>query len=98
MLYYNLMTKILRNINPYRENTMTATKKFDSKLLKDATFYPDTKVLDVTFKTNNEIYRYAGVPEKVYEGLVHAESKGGYFLKNIRDTYKFTKVSNDTTK
>lgn len=32
-------------------------------------------------------YDYFGVPEHVYTGLLHAESKGRYFNQFIRDRY-----------
>lgn len=36
-----------------------------------------SRTLEVQFK-NGGIYRYSGVPESVYRGLMNASSKGGY--------------------
>lgn len=36
-----------------------------------------------------EWLKYGEVPVRVYEGLKKAESKGGYFNREIRDTYQY---------
>jgi hypothetical protein len=49
-------------------------------------------VIFVTFK-NRSRYSYEGVPEKLYEELVKAESVGKFFNTNIKNVYPFKKVS-----
>lgn len=34
-----------------------------------------------------DIYRYGGVPELVFHGLIHASSKGRYYNDHIKDRY-----------
>ena len=48
-------------------------------------------VLEVVFNTGRT-YQYGDVPPEVYEGLLNAESKGRYFLANIRDVYEYWQV------
>ena len=43
-----------------------------------------TETLEVEF-VSKSIYQYFRVPEDVYEGLMNASSKGGYFAKAIKD-------------
>ena len=37
-------------------------------------------------------YEYAEVPEHVFHELLHAESKGRYFLEHIRDNFSYVRV------
>ena len=53
---------------------------------------PDSKMLFVEFKSGR-IYRYADVPEKVYKGLMKAESHGTFFDEKIKNAgYEFEKL------
>ena len=36
---------------------------------------------------NGGVYDYLNVPREVYEGLMKADSKGGYYNREIRDKY-----------
>ena len=49
--------------------------------------------LQIKFK-HGGIYDYTPVTEEQYKEMMEAESKGGYFTKNIRDnsSIKYTKV------
>lgn len=53
-----------------------------------------SRVLEVEFK-HGGVYRYSGVPERVYVGLITAESVGGYFHANIKkgNQYPYRKVN-----
>lgn len=48
------------------------------------------KDLDVEFKSG--VYRYADVPEYVYQGLLSAPSAGSYHHMNIKGVFNFTKL------
>lgn len=37
---------------------------------------------------NGDTWNYAGVPERVFAGLLGAESKGGYFRRFVRGRYE----------
>lgn len=37
-------------------------------------------------------YKYSGVPEDDYDGLMGAPSKGQFFASNIKDAYPYQRV------
>lgn len=39
------------------------------------------------------VYQYLGVPAKIYQQLLRAESKGRFFNCEIRDVYPYVQVS-----
>ncbi|OKP31350.1 KTSC domain-containing protein [Serratia fonticola] len=45
-----------------------------------------SRTLEVEF-LSGEIYQYSGVPLGVYQSLMHAPSKGGYFSSTIRNYF-----------
>lgn len=49
------------------------------------------QILDIEFQTGSK-YRYRNVPMATFNGLANAESRGKYFVENIRNKFKFTKV------
>jgi hypothetical protein len=49
-----------------------------------------TSVLVIEFNSGS-VYRYLGVPEHVYQGLMKASSKGTYFNNEIKDAYRYSK-------
>lgn len=46
----------------------------------------------VTFRDNETIYKFEGIPQNVVDEWTAAESKGRYFAKNIRGKYPFGKI------
>jgi len=54
---------------------------------------PGVEQLDVRF-LSGDTYRYFGVPEDVYEGLLHPPggSHGKYFYAHIRDDFPYEKL------
>ena len=44
-------------------------------------------------KFKNSLYIYYGVPESIFNGLLHAGSKGEYHHENIKWNYKYSKIS-----
>lgn len=59
----------------------------DSSAISRAEYYAETKNLDIWFVESGGPYRYYGVPEAVYLGLLSAASAGQYFNTYIRDQY-----------
>lgn len=59
----------------------------------------DLGTLYVQFKDERsrpgDIYRYYGVPYKIYHKLVAAPSKGHAFWKYIRNKYQYSKLTGD---
>lgn len=53
---------------------------------------PGMGALTITFKSGST-YRYDGVDEATYSGLLAAGSPGSYFAAVIKDGYPFTRLS-----
>ena len=66
-------------------------EQVESTLIKEISYDAATQVLTVVFVNSEDVYEYKGVPASVYEELKNAESKGSYFVKNIKEKYEFTK-------
>jgi hypothetical protein len=63
----------------------------ESSMIHAVGYDPEKHILEVVFNTGRT-YQYADVPPEVYEGMLKAESKGRYFLANIRDVYPYWQV------
>lgn len=61
-----------------------------SEALSKVDYNADSKDLTLVFERGT--YKFAGVPQKVYDGLMASESKGTYFQKKIKGKYEATKV------
>jgi lysyl-tRNA synthetase class 2 len=64
---------------------------FESSVIRSADYDPEARTLDVVF-TAGRHYRYFGVPESEYGGLITASSAGAYFNAHIRDQYDFIEL------
>ena len=64
----------------------------DSSNIASVGYDEDRQVLEIEFQ-GGEIYQYSDVPKSMYERLMSAGSKGQYFRQNIKDTYKYDKVT-----
>lgn len=62
-----------------------------SSNLKSVGYDSTTDILEIEFK-NGGIYRYSGIPARVYDELMSSSSHGRYFHKNIREKYPTKKV------
>lgn len=51
-----------------------------------------TSILEVVFRAGG-VYRYQGVPESIYQGLMSAPSHGTFFQRHVKAQYPFVKVS-----
>ncbi|HFC6730839.1 TPA: KTSC domain-containing protein [Neisseria meningitidis] len=47
--------------------------------------------MEIRFK-NGSLYRYKGVPQTVYDELLHAPSKGRYLHSQIKPFYPYRRV------
>jgi hypothetical protein len=63
----------------------------ESSLIKEVGYDAVTKVLTVIFVKGDEKYLYKNVPADVYAALMVAESKGKYFVENIKGKFEFAK-------
>ncbi|MDK2014636.1 MULTISPECIES: KTSC domain-containing protein [unclassified Deinococcus] len=62
-----------------------------SSNLASVAYDPSSHTLEVAFN-NGGLYRYAGVPAAVHQGLMAAASHGSYFAAHIRNRYPTTKI------
>ena len=67
-------------------------QQLDSSNLKSAEYDDETKILEITF-LNGSTYRYERVPFKLFNGLTNADSPGGYFSRQIRNSFGFERIS-----
>ena len=58
----------------------------ESSMIHAVGYDPTTQELEVVFNSG-KTYVYTGVPQKVYDGLMSAESKGQYMRAFIIDVY-----------
>ena len=65
--------------------------EIESSMIQAVGYDEKLKELEVVFNSGN-VYRYAQVPKKEYEGLLKADSKGQYMRANIIDVYPYYSV------
>ena len=53
----------------------------------------EDNVLEIEFHSEGSIYRYFQVPEQEYKQLMSASSHGKYLNQNIKNKYKYEKIS-----
>lgn len=51
----------------------------------------DDETLEIEFHSGG-VYRYADVPQAVYQELLSAQSHGSYFHENIRGEYDYRRI------
>lgn len=51
----------------------------------------DSETLEVEFK-NGALYQYFDVPQRIFDGLISADSVGGYLAQNIKGVYRYSRV------
>lgn len=61
-----------------------------SSKLVNVGFDSSAMILRIEFKDG--VYEYFGVPERIYNELMEADSKGIYFKRYIKDRYRFVRV------
>ena len=66
--------------------------KLDSKMLGSVAYDPDKQTLYLRFRTG-EVYRYFGFSAEDYQNFLNAESRGKYFLANIRDRFRYERLA-----
>lgn len=65
----------------------------ESTTLGSASHDAQATVLELQFR-NGAVYQYFGVPPRIYSDLLRADSKGGYFNRNIRGKYPYQRIQN----
>ena len=64
----------------------------ESSMIHAVGYDPETQTLEVVFNSG-QTYCYEDVPPDECEGLMAAESKGGYMRANIIDMYPYYPLS-----
>jgi KTSC domain len=72
-----------------------ARVELQSTSLNAATYGEQDATLELEFQSG-AVYRYLGVPEKVYRELLSAASQGRYFNQHIRNRFPYTKIDPGT--
>jgi hypothetical protein len=54
--------------------------------------YSANATLELEFRSG-ALYRYFAVPHAVFEQLLHADSKGAYFNRNIRNRFPYQRLA-----
>jgi KTSC domain len=63
-----------------------------SSALERVSYDEAAHTLRATFRESGRTYIYQQVPLELYNGLIAAESMGGYFNAHIRDHFPFREV------
>jgi hypothetical protein len=64
----------------------------NSSNIASVAYDEDQQRLEVEFANGSE-YHYSGVEPAVYAGLMAADSVGKYFNANVKNAYRFQKVT-----
>lgn len=67
-------------------------KPVDSTTMRSVGYEAPSRILEIEFDSG-AVYQYLGVPARIYQQLLRAESKGRYFNSEIRDIYSYVQVS-----
>jgi KTSC domain len=85
-------------LNPTAQRSLTAAdepngdsavrQSVKSSMILSVGYDSATNVLEIEFRRGPRVYRYSGVPEFLYQGLMAAPSKGQFFTSRIADLYR----------
>jgi hypothetical protein len=63
----------------------------ESSMIHAIGYDKEKRVLEIVFNTGRT-YQYLDVPPEAYDNLMKADSKGRYFLSNIKDMYEYRQL------
>ena len=55
-------------------------------------YYFDRSILEIQFKSNAQVWHYFDFPESFWHDFKGSDSKGKYFLANIKGQYSESRV------
>ena len=64
----------------------------ESKLLTAVTYAAENHVLYLRFRSG-DVYRYFDFPPELYRDFLDAESKGRFFLSEIRNQFRYDRLA-----
>jgi hypothetical protein len=65
----------------------------ESKLFVSAAYNAETHILYLRFRSGGDVYRYFEFPEDQFKDFIEAESRGRYFLDQIRDQFRYERLA-----
>lgn len=65
---------------------------FESKLLTSAAYDSEGSILYLRFHSG-DVYRYFDFPAAQYQQFLNADSRGRYFLANIRNQFRYERLA-----
>jgi len=65
----------------------------ESKMFTAAAYDADEQILYLRFRSTGDVYRYFELPPDQYQQFLAAESRGRYFLANIRDHFRYERMA-----
>jgi hypothetical protein len=74
------------------KNEAMRRRAVDSTTMRSVGYQAKSHILEIEFDSGAG-YQYLGVPARIYEQLLRAESKGRYFNSEIRESYAYVQVS-----
>ena len=63
-------------------------KSVSSSFLDKVGYDAQAKVLAIQMKNSSDVYLYQDVPQELYDDLLAAESKGGFYVKNVKGKFR----------
>jgi hypothetical protein len=63
-----------------------------SSALEQISYDAAAHTLCATFRASGRTYIYQDVPQELYDGLIFADSLGGYFNAHIRDCFPYREL------
>jgi hypothetical protein len=63
-----------------------------SAAIEQLSYDESAHTLMATFRGSGQTYVYDAVPQEVYDGLIFADSIGGYFNAHIRDQFPCRRI------
>jgi hypothetical protein len=72
------------------ENEMTKVK-VRSNTIEAVGYDPTNQILEITF-ISGETYQHDGVPQSIYDNLIHSSDLGYYLHYYIRNTYPYQQI------
>jgi hypothetical protein len=72
---------------PYKQTPV------DSECMSVVGYNAQQQQLDITFRKSKAVYRYYGVDNRMYDRLMGADSRGRFFVNNIRMAYHYQRIA-----
>lgn len=67
-------------------------KPVESSLIAKAGYDPATKTLSIQMVNSSDVYSYHPVPQSLYDDFLAADSKGAFYVKNIKGQFQTDKT------